>query len=174
MRTFQDAAGRTWALSVSVTSLRTVRDRLGLDLNRVISFEPTNEKNPFPYVQTFFADSIAVADVLWVLIEPQAATVHKIGQEAFEGGLTGDALDAAGKALYQALADYCPEAPRRHALKKMAELVARMERASIEQIDGAALEDLTLPPNESTNTSPSLPAYSESTPAPSLGANWSS
>jgi hypothetical protein len=56
----------------------------------------------------------------------------------------------------------------------MAELVARMERASIEQIDGAALEDLTLPPNESTNTSPSLPAYSESTPAPSLGANLSS
>jgi hypothetical protein len=164
MRTFRDNAGRQWQLELTVTAVKRVRLLNGVDLHRVIAREPKDPANPFPNLEEFFNDSIQVADVIWTLIEAQAAAVHRIDQEEFGNAMAGAALEAAAVALYGALGDYCPHAPTRQRLKKIGEIRERLEARMVALVDALELDDDGSRPSASNGESSSSPAFSGSTP----------
>jgi hypothetical protein len=173
MQTFRDNAGRQWQLEVTVTTVKRVRLLNGVDLHRVIAREPKNPANPFPNLEEFFEDSIQVADVVWTLVESQAAAAG-IDQESFGEALAGAALEAAAVSLYNALGDYCPHAPTRHALKKIGEARQRLEQQAVARVEALELGDDDSVPMASNGASASSPAFSESIPARSPGMSSSS
>jgi hypothetical protein len=168
MQTFRDNAGRQWQLEVTVAAVKRVRLLNGVDLHRVIAREPKNPANPFPNLEEFFEDSIQVADVVWTLVESQAAAAG-IDQESFGEALAGAALEAAAVALYNALGDYCPHAPTRHALKKIGEVRQRLEQQAVARVEALELGAGDSVPMASNGASASSPACSGSIPARSPG-----
>lgn len=100
MAKFLDGAGRSWDVAISVGVIRRVRDRLGIDLSKLV-------ENEFAVLQQVVTDPVVLCDVLYVMVEPQAAGA---GVSAVEFGeaLTGDAIEGAADALYEAFANFSP------------------------------------------------------------------
>ncbi len=104
MRTFTDAKGRSWNVSVTVASIKRVRAAIGLDLL------------DYGAVMNELQDPIAQADVLFALVKPDAEA-QKVTDADFGESLTGEVMEQAGAALMEALLDFTP-AQRKPALKK--------------------------------------------------------
>lgn len=117
MRTFQDSAGRTWTIAVTVDAVKRVRDLLKedlLDIERV-----------FPRL---LADPILLCDVVYCVCKPQA-DAERITDVDFARAMAGDVIAHAKAALVEELVDFFPEASQREtlrlAIQRYAELSAR-------------------------------------------------
>lgn len=158
MRTFVDAAGRTWTIAVTVDAVKRVRDLLKedlLDIERV-----------FPRL---LIDPILLCDVVYCVCKPQADQLN-ISDTDFARAMAGDTIAAAKAALLEELGDFFPEPSQREALRlviekskilaqKTGELIkARLNSPKFAQEIEAALSTI----GESFTSSPEL---SESTQA---------
>ena len=99
MRAFKDAEGREWLLELNVDNLREIHARTEVDLTQLFADET---------VASSLERTFVMADILWVLCEPQ----RTIDKAEFDRGLKGDAVEAAEKTLMEALIDFFPSKQR--------------------------------------------------------------
>jgi hypothetical protein len=126
---FTDNAGRQWQISVNVDSIRRVRNTLNVDLM---------ELGTGQLAQRLANDPVLLADILWVLCQPQAEKAG-VGSEQFGTALAGDALDQATTQLFEGIADFFPQQRRRQvvraALNKAKELDAAIAEQAVRKIE---------------------------------------
>jgi len=157
MRTFQDNAGRTWTVAVSVDAVKRVRDLLKEDL---LDIERT--------LPRLLLDPILLCDVVYCVCKPQA-DAEKITDVDFARAMAGESIARAKAALVEELVDFFPEPSQRQTLRlaiekygqlnqRAAALVkAKLDRTDLPQEIEAALSAIG-------GSFTSLPGSSASTP----------
>ena len=166
MRTFTDAAGRTWHLHLTVAAIGRVRSLAGVDLVK---------QNVLEIVTTAVADPVTLCNVLYAALEPEA-TKSGVTPEQFGEAMRGDVIDQAAKVFLDELSDFTPN-PRDRARVKT--LLAAMIKAAEESQTAAdaATERLAqaiateMQRVVSGRTSGGSPALPELTPPPSPGGS---
>lgn len=150
MAKFADAKGRAWEVLISVGSIRRVRDRLKIDLSKLID-------DDFAVLTQVTADLVTLCDVLYVLVEPQA-TPAGVSDVEFGESLDGDSLERGADALYEAFATFS-HSRIREPLLTLAQKGREVRAAATERMEaaGAALAAYS-------TTATGSPASSASTP----------
>jgi hypothetical protein len=155
MTTFQDSAGRTWQVGLTVDAIKRVKALLQVDLTEPLAGEP-------PLMTRLALDVILLCDVLFALVKPQADAAG-VTDEQFGASLGGAAITAAHDALMEAWTDFFQNLRRTHlvtAIRKQAALVAAAVAAGekrLERLDPAAKveaifgERSTNPPDSSVS-----------------------
>ncbi|MEM1213445.1 MAG: hypothetical protein AAGI68_14250 [Planctomycetota bacterium] len=133
MKQFEDTTGRVWRMSVTVNTIKRVRDLVGIDLAEA-------DEAVFTRV---LGDPLELVNLLFVLCQPQAAE-DGVTDEQFGESMSGETIDAAVDAFLEELVGFFPQ-PRRglmaKALKRSQELIekgtglidARMQDPRIEE-----------------------------------------
>jgi hypothetical protein len=98
MKAFTDNAGKTWSVSMTIDSVKRVRDLLSVNLVEPEAGDP-------PLLTRLGTDEILLCDVVYCLIKPQADQLG-VTDADFGRSLGGDAILAAQTALYEELADF--------------------------------------------------------------------
>jgi len=132
MRTFQDSAGRTWTIAVSVDAVKRVRDLLKEDL---LDIERT-----FPRL---LVDPILLCDVVYCVCKPQA-DAEKVTDVDFARAMAGDAIARAKVALVEELVDFFPEPGQRETLRLAIEKYGQLTE-QVKEMVKARLSRQTLP-----------------------------
>ncbi len=113
MREFQDTAGRTWTLDVTVGSIKRVREATNVILPALF------DDNMKP-VAELTKDYEKLVNVLWAMCSKQRPDVDA---EQFAESLGGDTLGKATEALVRATADFFTSPEQRAALHKMIDTI---------------------------------------------------
>ena len=98
MKTFTDAAGRTWTISLNLGTALKVKDALGVDLLQPEQGEP-------PLLTRLGTDELLLGQVLCCLLGDQFE-VHKVTEADVRAGFDGQTLLAAQTAFYEELVDF--------------------------------------------------------------------
>lgn len=165
MSTFEDNAGNIWELEVSIRTARDikrkVRTRTGdpVDLMELIYGELM-----FP----FLSDAIMLSEILWVVVEAQAAKKN-IKQDSFFAALAGDVLKHATDALEDAVADFFTSSQREIFLQyaeKVRTIQAESWEANLRQMQRRAegMRKTHLPGKEEKNSGRTSSEPSPSSP----------
>lgn len=112
MPVFKDAAGREWQIKLDAPKILEVRKACQIDLGAL-------DPSIFDQLE---ADPCKLVDVLWVLCRGQ---IDGVTDESFGQSLTGDPIEAATKALYDAYCDFFPSR-KRSLLRSLAEKQAAL------------------------------------------------
>ena len=130
MKTFTDAASRTWTVNVNVATVKRVKELLEIDLTKLID----DKAKP---LAELISDPIKLVDVVYVLCKTQA-DAEKVSDEDFGRAMWGDSIYAAADAFLGAWIDFHP-ANKREALAniitKSRQLDDRMAQAALENIN---------------------------------------
>ena len=157
MQDFKDNTGRTWTLSIDVTSIKRCRERLALDLLGLIQDE-------FKPLAALLADPIRLVDVCYVC----STTKGDATEEDFGRGMRGEALERAAIAFQTELAGFFPDRGVRRALLKMfasvhgakqrihGRMAETMEKLTPELLDAAIAQALKKSNPASGDAPPSL------------------
>jgi hypothetical protein len=122
MRTFQDSAGRTWTVAVTVDAVKRVRDLIKEDLLDI--------EQMFPRL---LADPILLCDCLYCVCKPQA-DAERISDEDFARTMAGDVIARAKQALIEELIDFFPETSQRETLRLAVARYGELSRKTTELI----------------------------------------
>lgn len=167
MKVFRDRLGRDWKLSVTVGTIKRVRDLCGVNLYQIIEIGKTGELD-MSLIDRLSGDPVLLVDVLYAVCKPDA-DARGVSDESFAEGIIGDAIEDAVNALLDEITDFFPEAKRR-ALQKALQATRRFADATKKKLEAvlsdpdldrrldSALEKL----NDSSGNSP---GSSESTPS---------
>jgi hypothetical protein len=98
MKTFNDAAGRTWTISLNLGTAIAVKDALGIDLLQPEQGDP-------PLLTRLGTDELLLGEVLCCLLAGQFET-HKVTDAEVRAAFDGDTLLAAQKAFYEELVGF--------------------------------------------------------------------
>jgi len=98
MKTFTDAAGRTWTISLTIDAVKRVRDLLDVNLLEPESGDP-------PLITRIGTDVIMMVDIIYCLIKPQAE-LQNITDAEFGQALGGEAVKSACDAFYAEMIDF--------------------------------------------------------------------
>jgi hypothetical protein len=131
----RDAKGGTWDIIINVSSMRRVRDLVGVNLMDVAGGEILNNLSK---------DPVLFVDVLYAILKPQAEA-KKITDEEFGESLNGDALDEASKELVEGLISFFPRAKgnvMRLAAERMETLTAMMLEQAEKNLSNLDLDSL--------------------------------
>lgn len=157
MHDFKDSLDRTWSITVTVDTVRRVRQLVAVDLMQVTKSD---------LLERLAGDPVLLVDVLFAACKPQADHLQ-INGESFAAGLSGDAIDAAAMALIGAIADFFPSPTRKLLLRVIDASRAHQEKVA-EMVDARVTEGIArLDATLSTlgASSPSAAASSDTTPA---------
>lgn len=155
MAKFRDCKGREWILTITNGDIKPVRDRTGIELNKLLG-------NKDQFAELLFGDSLKLGELIWVLCEEQVSKLG-ISELDFGRGFDGPTIEAAQTAVMEAVADFSPRSPVGQAIKKgWARILKEMDARAVEQVE-AAVEQVISTLNQSSTT---LPASSASIQAP--------
>ena len=98
MKTFTDAAGRTWTITLNLGTALAVKDKLDIDLLQPEAGEP-------PLLTRLGTDELLLGEVLCALLAEQFEA-HKVTEQDVRAGFDGTTLLAAQKAFYEELVDF--------------------------------------------------------------------
>ena len=103
MKTFSDNAGRTWTIDLTIGAAKRVRDLLRIDLLAPLVVKRRKRpdgsvRKTLPLVTRLQLDVVALIDVIYVLIKPQA-DAQGVTDEQFGQALGGEAACAAHEAF---------------------------------------------------------------------------
>ena len=136
MKIFKDIKNESWELTITVATIKKIRDLLNADLLDIQTTLPR-----------LLADPIFLVDVLYCLCKPQA-DAKNISDEQFGEGMAGDCLGFAKKSLIEELKSFFPSPEERQAVDRviikgheMLDLLRKKSLAKIEQIDMDAKAD---------------------------------
>jgi len=90
MKTFTDAAGRTWTISITIGSVMQVKAKLGIDLMHPEVGDP-------PLLTRIATDDLLLAEIICTLLEGQFEAQHVTEQDvyaAFDGATLAAVHDA--------------------------------------------------------------------------------
>jgi hypothetical protein len=121
MKTFRDAEGREWAISVNVDSLRRVKTLASVNLLDIVQGKLGEE---------LASDPVRLVDCLCALCRPEMES-RKVSDEEFGRAMRGDAIDAAVAAMMEELIDFFPSR-RRALLQKMQGTAAQLQDRAME------------------------------------------
>lgn len=116
MATFRDGAGREWQLSVTVATVKRVKETTGVHLTKLVD-------DQFKPLHDLLTDPVELVNTVFAMIQPQAQQIG-ITDEQFGESLTGDSVEQMAKAFVEALVDFFPS--RQGQLLK--NLIAKAER----------------------------------------------
>lgn len=141
MRQFKDGQDRTWDVTVTVATLRRVRNELqGPDGTRFELMDLASVGSPA--FQRVMEDPIELCDVLYAVCLPQAKE-RGLDADRFGELLAGDVLREATNALLGSIADFSPSPAIRAALgREMNALMEATER--VHRKIGEAMDETTL------------------------------
>lgn len=133
MKTFTDAAGRTWTIALTLGTALSVKAKLGVDLLAI-------EAGEVPLLTRLGSDELLLGEVICALLEKQFEA-YKVDAQQVQAAFDGQTLLGAQKAFYEELIDFFHSrgrADRAGAVAKQMALieavVAAMER-KIETMD---------------------------------------
>lgn len=135
MKTFTDAAGRTWTLTLNLGTALTVKAKLDIDLLQPEAGDP-------PLLTRLGTDEMLLGEVLCAMLEGQFEA-HKVTDEDVRNSFDGQTLLAAQKAFYEELIDFFRSRGRNDRAKAVAKQVAMIDAAvsAIEtRIDGIDID----------------------------------
>ena len=135
MKTFTDAANRTWSLTLNLGTAMAVKDKLGIDLLQPESGDP-------PLLTRLGTDEMLLGEVLCAMLGGQFET-HKVTDADVRNSFDGQTLLAAQKAFYEELIDFFRSRGRNDRAKAVAKQMAMIDAAvtAIEtKIDGISVE----------------------------------
>ena len=98
MKTFNDAAGRTWTLSLTLGTAMKVKAKLGIDLLQPEAGDP-------PLLTRLGTDELLLGEVLCALLEGQFES-HRVTGDDVRAAFDGRTLLAAQEAFYGELEDF--------------------------------------------------------------------
>ena len=150
MKAFTDSAGRTWSFSITIDSIRRVKELLGINITEVDAGTP-------PLLVLIGTDELTLINIVFCLIKPQADE-RGVTDEEFGRHIDGAAILGAQTALYEEFTDFFLSRGRPDrakavtAQKKMMELAVENGRANLEAAVEAEMKKIS-----SGNASTSLP-----------------
>lgn len=97
MKTFQDNAGRTWTIAVTVDAVKRVRDLLKEDLLDVENV-----------LKRLMVDPILLCDVIYCICKPQA-DAEQVTDVQFGQAMAGDTIAHAKTALVEEIVNFSPD-----------------------------------------------------------------
>ena len=121
MKTFTDAAGRTWTLSLTLGTAMAVKAKLDIDLLVPEAGDP-------PLLTRLGTDEMLLGEVLCAMLEGQFEA-HKVSAEDVRAAFDGTTLLAAQKAFYEDLIDFFRSRGRNDRAKAVAKQMAMIEAA---------------------------------------------
>ena len=136
MKTFTDAAGRTWTISLNLGTAMAVKARLDIDLLQPEAGDP-------PLLTRLGTDEMLLGEVLCALLEGQFET-HKVTADDVRAAFDGQTLLAAQKAFYEELIGFFQSRGRNDRAKAVAKQMAMIDAAvtAIEtRIDGIDIDE---------------------------------
>lgn len=148
-REFTDESGQVWRLSITVASLRKVREQVGFDCAKLLSEEAITQ----------LQDPVLLVDVLACLLEAQI-NAREMSAVKFAESLCGDAIERGLMALVEAVADFLPSTQRAILLALWGK-----GKAIQETTKALIMERIESMPTSFGEWSPSLKAEPVSTPA---------
>ena len=121
MKTFTDAAGRTWTLALTLGTAMKVKAKLDIDLLQPEAGDP-------PLLTRLGTDEMLLGEVLCAMLEGQFET-HKVTDDDVRAGFDGQTLLAAQKAFYEELIGFFRSRGRNDRAKAVAKQMALIEAA---------------------------------------------
>ena len=142
MKTFTDAAGRTWTLTLNLGTAMFVKAKLGVDLLQPESPRVDDPNGP-PLLTLLGTDEMLLGEVLCAMLEKQFET-HKVTEDDVRAAFDGQTLLAAQRAFYEELVDFFRSRGRNDRAKAVAKQMAMIDAAvtAIEtRIDTISVDD---------------------------------
>src|SRR5690606_36334930 len=127
MKTFTDAAGRTWTLTLNLGTAMAVKAKLGIDLLQPEAPRNGDPEGP-PLLTLFGTDEMLLGEVLCALLEKQFET-HKVTEDDVRAAFDGQTLLAAQKAFYEEMIDFFRSRGRNDRAKAVAKQMAMIDAA---------------------------------------------
>ena len=161
MKTFTDAAGRTWTLALTLGTAMKVKAKLDIDLLQPEAGDP-------PLLTRLGTDEMLLGEVLCAMLEGQF-DAHKVTDEDVRSGFDGQTLLAAQKAFYEELVAFFRSRGRNGRAKAVAKQTALIEAAlaAVEtRIDALDIDATIRGAMTTGETSGASPGRSESIPGP--------
>ena len=121
MKTFNDAAGRTWTLTLNLGTAMAVKAKLDIDLLQPEAGDP-------PLLTRLGTDEMLLGEVLCAMLEGQFVT-HNVTEDDVRSGFDGQTLLAAQKAFYEELIDFFRSRGRNDRAKAVAKQMAMIDAA---------------------------------------------
>jgi hypothetical protein len=121
MKTFTDAAGRTWTLALNLGTAMAVKDKLGVDLLQPELGDP-------PLLTRLGTDEMLLGEVLCALLDSQFET-YKVTAAQVRAAFDGQTLLAAQKAFYEELIDFFHSRGRNERAKALSKQMALIDAA---------------------------------------------
>ncbi len=169
MKTFNDAAGRTWTLSLTLGTAMTVRDKLKIDLLQPESPAPgSGDSNDTPLLTRLGTDEMLLGEVICCLLEDQFEA-NKVTEADVRRSFDGRTLLAAQTAFYEELIDFFRgrgRTDRSRAVEKQKQLIESAVRAiesRLDDLDPRKLVDEAI--GQPAAAAATLGAMSSSSPA---------
>jgi hypothetical protein len=121
MKTFTDAAGRTWTITLNLGTAMKVKAKLDVDLLQPEAGDP-------PLLTRLGTDELLLGEVLCALLEGQFEA-HKVTADDVRAAFDGQTLLAAQKAFYEEMIDFFRSRGRNDRAKAVAKQMAMIEAA---------------------------------------------
>jgi len=109
MKTFNDNAGRTWTVSITVDAIKRVRGLLDVDLLEVVGGK---------LIDRLITDPVLLCDIVYAVCKPEA-DAQDVSDEDFGRAMAGDAIEHATTALLEELVSFSPSPRDRANLKRV-------------------------------------------------------
>jgi len=154
MKTFNDAAGRTWTISLTLGTAARVRDVLGIDLLQPEVGDP-------PLLTRLGTDELLLGGVICCLLAGQFEA-NKVTEQEVRDAFDGNTLLAAQQAFYEELIDFFRGRGRTDRAKAVA-AQARVIEAAVKAVE-ARIDALDIDEAIAGAMSGPSPAPSASTP----------
>jgi hypothetical protein len=121
MKTFTDAAGRTWTLTLNLGTALAVRDTLGVDLLQPEAGDP-------PLLTRLGTDELLLGEVICCLLSGQFSA-HGMDEHDVRSSFDGETFLAAQTAFYEELVGFFQSRGRRDRAKAVAKQMALIDKA---------------------------------------------
>jgi len=107
MKTFVDATGKTWTVTINTNAIKRAKETSGVSLVDIVNGDLYGR---------LLLDPVLVCDIAYGVCKPEADG-RKFTREDFNAALVGDAIAAARDVILEDLVDFFPN-PVRDKIKK--------------------------------------------------------
>lgn len=123
MKTFNDAAGRTWTITLTLGTAMAVKAKLGVDL---LQPEVGDDSGGPPLLTRLGTDEMLLGEVLCAMLESQFEK-NNVTDEDVRAAFDGQTLLAAQKAFYEEMIDFFHSRGRKDRAKAVAKQMAMID-----------------------------------------------
>lgn len=138
-KTFADARGRKWTISLPWGMFRRVKEKTGIDLNGIVPKKSASEAEQQAAITRYLDLIYSPTDfpaVLFVILEAQMQAAG-VSAEDLADAFDEASIDAVTKAFHQALADFIRDPQLKLPFQRVMQGVERAMAAATRKLDQA-------------------------------------